>query len=69
MNAWQSEYPNITVLNLFGLAIVKAQTDYYGGDHSKAEWGLWGACMEGMLDMVNPDASTKPFQSKLNARP
>jgi hypothetical protein len=56
MNAWQSEYPNITVLNLFGLAIVRAQTEYYGGDQSKAEWGLWGAFIEGMLDVINPDA-------------
>jgi hypothetical protein len=56
MNAWQNEYPNITVLNLFGLAIVRAQTDYYGGDQSKAEWGLWGAFIEGMLDVISPTA-------------
>lgn len=56
MTAWQSEYPNITILNLFGLAIVRAQTEYYGGDQSKAEWGLWGAFIEGMLDVLNPQA-------------
>lgn len=56
MNAWQSEYPNITVLNLFGLAIVRAQTEYYG-DQSKAEWGLWGAFIDGMLDVINPSAT------------
>jgi hypothetical protein len=56
MNAWQSEYPNITVLTLFGLAIVRAQTEYYNGDQSKAEWGLWGAFIEGMLEVINPGA-------------
>jgi hypothetical protein len=56
MTAWQSEYPNIQILTLFGLAIVRAQTDYYGGDQSKAEWGLWGAFTEGMLDVINPGA-------------
>jgi hypothetical protein len=56
MRAWQSEYPNITILNLFGLGIVRAQTEYYGGDQSKAEWGLWGAFIEGMLDVINPQA-------------
>jgi hypothetical protein len=54
MAAWQSEYPDIQILMLFGLTIVREQTERYGGDQSKAPWGLWGAFIDGMLGAMNP---------------
>ncbi|NLV27970.1 MAG: hypothetical protein GXY48_12540 [Methanomicrobiales archaeon] len=47
MNAWQSQYPDITILTTYLIKPI-----YWGGD----EWGLLPYWMNGMLDVIGPDA-------------
>ncbi len=56
MNAIQSQMPDVTILMFFAATIVKAQADA-GGDLQKADWVLLAAFMDGMLDVINPQAT------------
>lgn len=55
LNAVQAEMPNIKIMLLFGATIVKAQTEEYsGGALQNAEWALFAAFIDGMLDVIGP---------------
>ncbi len=53
MAAVQKEKPDITILMLFGPAVVVDQAEGRGS-LEKAEWGLWASFIDGMLDTVGP---------------
>jgi hypothetical protein len=54
MSAVQTEMPNIKIMLLFGVTIVKAQTERNGGVLQNAEWTLWASFVDGMLDVIGP---------------
>lgn len=55
LNAVQAEMPNIKIMLLFGASIVKLQTEEYnGGVLQNADWSLWAAFIDGMLDVIGP---------------
>jgi hypothetical protein len=55
LNAIQAELPNVKILTLFGVSIVKAQAED-AGSLEKADWVLLAAFIDGMLDVINPQA-------------
>jgi hypothetical protein len=55
LNAIQTELPNVKILTLFGVSIVKAQAED-AGSLEKADWVLLASFIDGMLDVINPQA-------------
>jgi hypothetical protein len=55
LNAIQTEMPEVKIMTLFGMTIVKAQAAA-NGSLEKADWALLGAFIDGMLDVINPKA-------------
>jgi hypothetical protein len=54
MNAWQGEFPDIVILSLYGPLRVYGQYVENDGDVSRGSWGLFGAFLNGMLDVIAP---------------
>ncbi len=55
LSAIQTELPDVKILTLFGVSIVKAQAEE-AGSLEKADWVLLAAFIDGMLDVINPQA-------------
>jgi hypothetical protein len=55
LSAIQTELPNVKILTLFGVSYVKAQAEG-SGSLEKADWVLLAAFIDGMLDVINPQA-------------
>jgi hypothetical protein len=55
LTALQGEMPDVTVLMLFGASHVKQQADDRGV-LEEAEWVLLASFVDGMLDVINPEA-------------
>jgi hypothetical protein len=55
LNAIQAEMPEVKIMTLFGVSIVKAQAEESGG-LEKADWALLASFIDGMLDVINPNA-------------
>ncbi len=55
LEAVQSEMPDVTILMLFGVSIVQAQAAESGSVQT-AEWALLASFVDGMLDVINPQA-------------
>lgn len=55
LNAIQTDMPEVKIMTLFGMGIVKAQADEKG-NLEKADWALLGSFIDGMLDVINPKA-------------
>ncbi len=55
LNAIQAELPNVKILTLFGVSHIKAQAEEKGS-LEKADWVLLASFIDGMLDVINPQA-------------
>jgi hypothetical protein len=53
LSAIQSQMPEVKIMTLFGMGIVKAQAEEKGS-LEKADWVLLGSFIDGMLDVINP---------------
>jgi hypothetical protein len=53
LNAIQNEMPEVKILMLFGVTIVKAQAEE-AGNLEKADWVLLASFIDGMLDVIKP---------------
>ncbi|PNY79668.1 NPCBM/NEW2 domain-containing protein [Deinococcus koreensis] len=51
----QAEMPDVQMLTLFGMTYLKKQADQRGG-LEQVEWGLLASFIEGMLDVIGPQA-------------
>jgi hypothetical protein len=52
----QAELPTVKILTLFGPSIVKSQAEERGS-LDKAAWALFASFLDGMLDVIGPQAS------------
>jgi hypothetical protein len=55
LNAIQNEMPEVKIMTLFGVSLVKAQAEETG-NLEKADWVLLASFIDGMLDVINPKA-------------
>ena len=55
LNAIQAELPEVKIMTLFGVSIVKAQAEERSS-LEKADWALLASFIDGMLDVINPKA-------------
>jgi hypothetical protein len=55
MTAVQAELPTVKILTLFGPSIVKSQAEERGS-LDKADWALFASFLDGMLDVIGPQA-------------
>jgi hypothetical protein len=55
MSAVQAELPTVKILTLFGPSIVKSQAEERGS-LEKADWALFASFVDGMLDVIGPQA-------------
>ncbi len=55
LKAIQSELPAVKIITLFGVSHIKAQAED-AGSLEKADWVLLAAFIDGMLDVINPQA-------------
>lgn len=55
LNAIQSEMPEVKIMTLFGMSIIKAQAEE-SKSLERADWALLGSFINGMLDVINPKA-------------
>jgi hypothetical protein len=53
LTAVQAEMPNVKILTLMGLSVVRSQA-LDGGNLEKATWALWASFIDGMLDVIGP---------------
>ena len=53
MNAIQSEMPEVKIMTLFGMTIIKAQAEELKS-LERADWALLGSFIDGLLDVINP---------------
>jgi hypothetical protein len=53
MQAIQSEMPNVKILTLFGMSLVKADSESKGSI-DKIDWVLYPSFYDGMLDVIGP---------------
>jgi hypothetical protein len=56
MLALQSEMPDVKVLMMFGPNIARAESEYLQGQLEGADWWPLAFFMDGMLDVINPQA-------------
>jgi hypothetical protein len=55
LSAIQSQLPEVKILMLFGASVVKAQAEY-AATLEKADWVLLASFIDGMLDVIHPEA-------------
>jgi hypothetical protein len=55
LNAIQSQMPEVKIMMLFGVSLVKAQAEERGS-LEKADWVLLASFIDGMLDVIHPKA-------------
>ncbi len=55
LKAIQSELPAVKIMTLFGVTHIKAQAEE-AGSLEKADWALLAAFIDGMLDVIDPQA-------------
>jgi hypothetical protein len=55
LSAIQTQMPEVKIMSLFGVSLIKAQAEE-AGNLEKADWVLLASFFDGMLDVINPKA-------------